>query len=547
MTTFSETALPALVFTVPAGHPTGTASALGTLTITELQNADQQQVIWGAETDDLYDITATTAALFYEAELMTTTNGTAVATVSGSSGAGTNNVLESIALPPTPIAMMRTEVGVGKLTHVGEFRVIARVMNTSATGGSVNVRLDWGVGDLATYTSNATTTLSSTVAGTFRLVDLGLVRIPPAPITGVAQRWDGKVMASSTAGDKLRVDCIMLFPTMLSGQSVATSQPPVGTTLTEFDSFDQTAGNLTGKISPLLGTAWALFMSSSSGTDFAVDATNHIITRSAQDPLVNNGRDGRGVTLSTTAYGQATASVDINWASVAVPPAGSAWTGTGILFRCVSVPSLTGRLEFASLNIGGSYNLLRYTIGGTQGATGNVLPAPSAGVWYTLTVTVDTSGRLRAWWNPRGAALGGPYIDMTDSRLATGGSMATGMFGIYDANASGTTFTRSLDNFTLYAPGSSTPPDAALFRSRSMQITHERAHRQDFSNSRYQPLTNYEGDYLRIPARTREQRQIRFIVKASRSIIGNGEDAGIDDIQATLSYAPRYLSVPVAT
>jgi hypothetical protein len=328
---------------------------------------------------------------------------------------------------------------------------------------------------------------------------------------------------------------------MFGGEATATSQPPVGTTLAVYDPFDQAAGGLTGLTAPIGAATWTLIMTSSSVVDFAVDATNHLITRSVQDPGATLGRDGRGVTAGTTNYSQVTVSVDINWAAVGVSSAGSGNTGSGVIFRGVNA-SLLSRVQVKSLSGIGAF--LSYAIGGSSSGSGGGSITFSANTWYTLTVTCDASGRMRAWWNLRGAPLGSPVLDLTLAILGPGGTMATGRVGVYDENSSGTTFTRNMDNFTVYSSGGASASDAVLFQNRSMQIAWDGTRRQDFAASRYQPLTNYQGDYLKMPQTRREQRNVRFIVKASRSILGQGPDSGIDDIEATIRYQPRYLTVP---
>lgn len=267
----------------------------------------------------------------------------------------------------------------------------------------------------------------------------------------------------------LSASLITLLGSAVAGSPGWVMKVASGNTLAILDSFDQTAGNLTGKVTKVGAQTWTAYMASTSGVDFTVDATNHIATRSVQDTSSTPTRDGRGLTAGTSSYGAVTATADIRWAQSGLPSSGPT-TGTGILFRSVSTPSLTGMVVARSITapIG---DHLGYTIGITTGGSGSGSIAFAANTWYTMTLSVSTSGRLQAWWNVRGAALGSPVLDITDARLAGGGTMQTGKVGIYDENLSGVTFARDVDNFNVYGSDVELIPGSAGYSCEPWWMT----------------------------------------------------------------------------
>jgi hypothetical protein len=552
MTTFTETANGALVFTLPTGHPKGDVPALGRLTVNELQGVNQQWAVWGIEADDAYDITAASAALYYECESRTPLGSATTATASSTSGfsGGTPNALQALSLPPFDVPIMSTQAAGGgaHLTHVGTFRVFLRVNPTAPTGTTTTLRLDWAVGDFTTYTSNPSTDLTLEAQAVGWLVDLGYVTIPK-PTTG-AQRWEGRVVARSSAGTgALLLDYLFLVPVDYgSGELASGTQTVASSAPTAYDTFDQAAGALTGKSSSGGAQVWTAQTIGGTTTDFQVDATNHVATRT-----VTTDGTSRAVSLGTTSYASMTWQVDV-WLGDLSPIAGSPPIHNVQLFARYVDNLNYMRIEYQhQWNSGlgqGTLNMYR-TIAGAQT---NIRTAPVNALrvaqmtWYTFQLTVDASGRARFWGWPRGGTPGAPQLDVTDTAFATGGTLASGAVGIKvavigPAGGKGP-IVQQFDNAAVFS-GTTVITDALVFANRQLEVRHDTVQRQDATGTFWQPVGSNEGDLLRLPAAGREGRRVRGIVKLSRNLPGGGVDF-IDDLSAVMQYQPRYLSVPTA-
>lgn len=534
MTTFSETTLPALIFSVPAGHPKGDVPALGRLTVNEAQGQNQSWLVWGCETNDDYTHTDSTGsgALFYEAESRTLLSGSTVVTLSGSSGGGTNNAIISAALPTsyTPILSTQATGGGANLTHVGQFRVFARVQSTAASTGSVSMALDWAYGDFLSFTRNDATTLTSDMAASFRIVDLGVVALPK-PASG-SQRWQGKIVAlSSVGGDTLNVDCMWLVPVAVGSGEASAAPPSVSSLdLAIYDAFNQTAGALTGKTTSIGSATWTSVGGDTD--DWTVDATNHIATRTTTSDTAR-----RVISAGTAAYTALTAQMDVRISAFA-----ATITRVGLALRIVDASNFYV-VEVGRTGSSTGVDVRRVTAGSFVSQTiGTTSVALST--WYTVKVSVDTAGRLLVSFYPQGGSAASPLIDITHSQLASGGSHASGKIGIMDINQPGDASTRDLDNFVVYTPSSGGGTDAVMFANQSAEVRYDGVIREDSSGTFWQPVGSYEGDLLKVPVTGREGRSVRFIVKASRNAPTTGIDSAIDDINATLAVSPRYLSVP---
>jgi hypothetical protein len=202
-----ETTLPALIFT--EATVTGDVPGLGRLVIDNDVASNQAFMIWGIQSR--YYSSATTAALFYEAEGRELFGTTAIVTgPATASGGATNNAISQTSLSAlrTPMMSLRTTGGTYP-THVGSFHIYARVQAPTANTGQVNVWWEWGIRDDTFLATNPAFPVA--LENVWLWVDLGMVTIPP-PVTG-NPRWYGQLCANSTvAGDDLFVDYVMLIP-----------------------------------------------------------------------------------------------------------------------------------------------------------------------------------------------------------------------------------------------------------------------------------------------------------------------------------------------
>jgi hypothetical protein len=191
----------------------GDMPALGTLTITNVTNP--KAAFWWGIQSRYYDAAAT-ANLFYEAENCTLSAGALNAGPAGASGGGANKVVRMATMGTTgsvPFLLDSTSTP----THIGTFRVLARVQASAANTGTVSVRWQWRStesrqsGSVSNDWVQVADTIASPVEGSWVIVDLGLVSIPKAVIG--TQYWQGWPQCKSTvAADVLDFDWVALVP-----------------------------------------------------------------------------------------------------------------------------------------------------------------------------------------------------------------------------------------------------------------------------------------------------------------------------------------------
>jgi hypothetical protein len=536
----NETTLPYLAFT-ETGIP-GDVPALGKLVIDEDDADDQQFLVWGLESKD-YSSSAN-ATVFYEAEGRTTQGGsTTAAGASGASGAG-SNVVRNTDLATDYLSILSTQAtgGGAHLSHVGDFRVLARLYRPAGNTGAVSVALEWAEGDFRRWTRNTPVSYAADEReGAFTLADLGLVHL--TKVAQGTQRWEGRVVAKSTvAGDELDVDCLFIVPTERYGEARRTFTVSSPTTLSGADEFDQSAGALSGKTARVGGT-WA---GAGDADDFTVDATNHWVERTA-----NSDADvvtGRYVRLGSATPAGVSVQADVK-ADVAVGVISE--SRLGVFARYVDTSNwlmAVMRCDGPDAPVVRRFLSLYKRVAGSTTELASLQLAEGVDVddygWRTIRLTVDALGNAAVYEGAQGQPLGTAKLTVNDTVLATGGALDDGGFGIYDACTVGVgTNTRLLDNFVA---STSSTTDAAIFASQSLELRHDRVIREDSGGAFWTPVSDYRGDYLLIPVAGHEGRTVRVFLKASRGIPESGTDGGIDNISARLTYTPRYLMVPDA-
>jgi hypothetical protein len=518
----TETTLPCLIFT-EASIP-GDVPALGRLVIDEDQAVDQRWVKWAVQSR--YYSSSANAALFYEAEGRTAMGGSAIAVgPAGASGAG-SNVMRNTALTTSYQAVLSTQAtgGGAHLSHIGTFQVYARVQIPTSNTGTVSVALEWGEGDFRRFTQNTGTVLAPTWEGTWQIIDLGFVA-PQKAVTGT-QRWEGRVIAKSTvAGDDLDIDWLEFFPVDEgSGEVRAVQRLPAPTAYSARDEFDQSAGALTAKTLPVGGT-WA---GAGDADDFSVTGSGTVTRTAVSDANVNTGRYA---TASTPTLANTLAQMNC----LSFSGSGTD-TSYGVIARYVDTNNwLMLRVEVVSFVP--SVRVLKRVAGTVTELASRALTTTEGTELPALRLLVDQTGYFAAWVVSDNETIGVPDLSGQDAVLATGGTLATGKVGIYDANTGAGANTRTYDDFWAFTFLS----DAAVFASQSLEIRHDCVIREDSTGAFWQRPSWYEGDYLLVPASGAEARTARVIVMGSRSVPGDGADSGIDDRSARLFVTPRYL------
>jgi hypothetical protein len=163
-------------------------------------------------------------------------------------------------------------------------------------------------------------------------------------------------------------------------------------------------------------------------------------------------------------------------------------------------------------------------------------------VWRTLKMIVDAAGRIAIWYRPQGQVSGPPDIDTAHSALATGGALASGTCGFYDANTGATSVTRNYDNFLAAA----LDMDAVMYANQSVELRTDGMFREDATGTASGPVTIVEGDLPRVPVSGLEGRPVELFLKSSRGDLADVPDSGIDDISARVTYRPCWLFIPDA-
>lgn len=205
-----ETTLPVLRFT--EATVAGDMPALGRLVIDNDDAVNAKGLlIWGQRSRTYSS--ASSAALFYEAEACAMNTAAAAVGTAGASGAGSNVAKKLNVGTSSGVVLLYVGPSATAQTHIGSYRVFARVLLTSGNTGSMSIALEWekSAQDSSARVSNTAVTVPSSLAGSWLLVDLGMVTLPRA--TTGTQGWRGLLTAWSTvAGDDIEIDCFALVP-----------------------------------------------------------------------------------------------------------------------------------------------------------------------------------------------------------------------------------------------------------------------------------------------------------------------------------------------
>lgn len=532
----TETTLPVLVFT-ETGIP-GDVPALGRLVLTDGSGVDQEWATWGVQSR-AYD-PAATAALFYEAEALTPL-GTAVlaAGPAGASGAGTNKVVYEANVPKSYRALLSTKLAGGShLSHVGVYRVRARVQLDLLFGKQTSLFLEWAEGGYQQPIRNPAVTIgiNGLDPGRWFDVDLGVVDLGGVPAG--QQSWEGRIVARGDLGaSRIYVDYLYLVPCEEgSGEArgvVTFEHPSVFLARDEYTS----AGALTGKALQIGGTWQAV--TGSDADDFVV--TSGSAARTSVSDTGTGVVVGRGVLAGTTSYGACYVQTDFYLS--AYPTAGGGGTlEQGVLLRYVDASNFAravvsiygGTTPYAEL-------FLFVTIGGVETVVaGGATTLPVLNAWNLIRARIDAAGRIALWHATIPPDIGTVFRGQSDV-FATGGTLASGKVGLYDRNSGvASSSTRTYANFLAAAP----VVDAALFASQSLEVRSDAVVRESADGALWRGVSSYEGDYLLVPPSGPEGRSARFLAKAARNDPLTGFDTAIDDLSGQLFITPRHLVVP---
>jgi hypothetical protein len=504
-----------LIADMTGDHPARTRIA-----VTDLSGNDQLGLLYGIRSRH-YD-PASTAALVYEAENLTPLDAAAVV--------GGSVEHASLAADWTPV--LSTEHAVdGDLTHVGSYRLWARVSTGSATPPSLRFLYD--VGDFTAPAQTDLTTVAIPGASNSYIVDLGEVRIDKV-LTGT-HRWKGVIQGKGvTGGEDVSIDKLWLQP-LDEGAGVVRyvldSDPGLASYVAR-DEFNQTAGALSGKTLPV-GGAWA---GAGDTDDFAVSGTGDVARSAVSDTSVTAGRFALA---GTTSFTDVIVQVDIK------ANFGANNLADGVLARYVDANNWL----FAGVQIVGNPSLVQFStvvwkcVGGVSTQIELIDPhgAPYVVDTYkTVRLKVGADGTYFLWVYAAGTI---PTLVAagSDSALATGGALASGKVGIYDTNNTVATPTRTFDNFAAWVPAA----DAVLFADQSAELRHDGITRASADGAAHGPMSSVVGDLPRLPPSGAENRPVEILLVPSRGDFDQLPDSGgTDALAVTVNARPTWLFRP---
>ncbi|MBA2525390.1 MAG: hypothetical protein H0V18_06330, partial [Pyrinomonadaceae bacterium] len=517
------------VVTILVPNVPGDAPAEGRLIVTDNAAKARRHVEWGLQ-QRYYD--AATSLLIDSDTLVTT--GYAGVQAAGGGGydpdTGTNKVIQA-SLYNEAVAVCAT----ASLTHVGTFRVRARVRTLAPTA---LVRAAWWTGDGASAANDwvTTPTVPSTGANEFE-VNLGLVTFPAAKLGTQSSIIRIDAQSPDTTVYTLEVDYLKLIPVDEGYGRLSTPYVYETGVLKGTDGFTGTTagGALNARVAPLGGT-WA---TSGPAGDFTfADTPRECVTRGTISEAAGVGRLNR---LGTATYTDVEVSSLFRTTAAGLDSNGAVLAQYGLVARYVS---LTDFLEFTVQSNGLFLSI--FSGGGSVGF--QLVPSPrlEADRWYQLRLVCFASGYAYGdLLNETGTTILA-RLSLNNTRLATGGTHATGGVALRDVNTSSVVHNRYYDNFNVATPA---PEPIAIHPSRSVEFRHDGVLRASANGTLYGGVGEYRGGPLLIPPAGDQNRTTRIIVSAHRSdlqtssAVGSGA-ATSDSTTIEVRYRPRYLTVP---
>lgn len=518
----ASTSTPFVTQTVTA---TGDVPALGRLIVTDTATQSRRHVEWGIEGPLTYN--AATSLMIDSDDLVTTgfagTGGTTPAGAYDPNASGNSSVSSALYAGQT-IGV----AGTGNLSHVGIFRVKARVYGTLNT----LVRLSWRTGD-GTVSANPWATVS--LDSKWIEVDLGTITLD-AVVSGT-QRWTGTFEAYGANSATIAIDYMTLVPASDGyGKARGLYAYPSAVTV-GFDSFTATtaAAALNARVASLGGT-WA---TSGVATDFAFadDLSDEQVKRST-----NSEASRRFAVLGSTSYTNTDTAVNVRHNGG--PGSASSFFELGVIARWTD--SSNYLVAYRKIEADATASVLTRTlvveqiVAGVTTVLGTTTVDPSvtsSDIYHTIRVVVFSTGRVVATHTTNSVLVA--TVDATSTTLATGGTLASGKPGFLDRSTGIGSVARHYDAFTVATP----PPEPmAIFSGRTLQIRYDDAIRDDSTGTYTGRPSAYRGSRFLIPVGTS-----RVLVKARRNDV---ETAGVQDDQVTdstqiaIAWTPRGLAVP---
>lgn len=495
------------------------------IVVTNDTSEDRRGLIWGFRARN-YDDGDANSGLFYHTHELTALD---AASDTPLTGASSPNVIAhpNLGTGWTPILSTQGQGGGDHMTHVGTYRVRARVYST--TGLSfVAVRLLYDVGDFTAPTINDEVAIPT--ANTFHLVDLGEIRINEAQLG--AHRWKGVIQGRGTnGGENLYVDSIEFQP-LDESAGVLSAPQLTGIGINSHiarDEFNQTAGNLNAKAAAI-GGVWA---TSGVATDFVVETTG----RTAQRTTTADA--GLRYAVVGAAQESQAAQVDFKYSVGGLLTGAAAAPNGGVVCRYVDAANAGLRL----FSYGDTITVAK-RVGGIvttmNSLAAGILRLPWApDIWSSLLLVVWEDGHWAAYQALQGTPFGDPLTAGWDADFAPGGACSQGQAGFFDQNVSASASTRNYDNFQAYIPES----DAVVFAGQTLQLATDGVYRDDSTGVTSGPVPKVAGDLPRIPPSGLEGRPVQLFTRLSTGEFATFDDNYAPDLvhDAQVFYRPSYL------
>lgn len=506
----------------------GDVPALGRLIVTDTASQSRRHVEWGLEGPLTYN--ASTSLLIDSDDLVTSGFAGTGATATGAydPNATGNSIITCSLFSTSPIAVC----GTGNLSHVGSFRVRAR-MNMS---GEKKVRLAWQVGD-GPFSNNAWVTPINQTDANWYEYDLGTITIPE--VLSGTQRWTGRVEASDAAPTgTIYLDYLRLIPVTAGygkARAVYSYTPGVAT---GYDNFTgTTAGNNLNARTAVSGGSWA---TSGATTDFTfTDLTDALSVDGEGLVRATNSDAGRRFAiLGSTNYTDTEVSSDVGTFGA---PSVTTYIELGVIARWVD--SSNYLLAYRKAETGATTSdrtrslVVEQVVAGVTTVLGSVtLPrsTPSSNVTHQIRLVVYASGRFVAVQTTEGATW---TVEGTSSALSTGGALDDGKIGLADSYTGTGSIIRNYDNFFVATPAAE---PIALYSGQSIEFRHDDTIREDSTGTYYGRPPSYRGSRFLVPVGTS-----RVAVAARRNDIDATAAPNVTDAtQIQVGVTPRGLAVP---
>lgn len=535
--TASETTLPALRF--EGANVPGTVRGQGRLTITDLQGRAKRGIVAGIEARSAP--VGATDAYYYVASNLTPGPNASVAGDTSSVGGSHVRLAGNKRGWQEVVNTLIAASGLDMTHRAGVYAVWARV--TGSTGSPKRLPCDLRF-EVATGADFSRRVLLDPVSIGVRgrnnhlLVKLGVIRLPEG------SKWRGRVLARAphtTINEfpYIAVEDLRFVPANDAYIEIGAPLPDDEGAIVAQSDFDEYAstGNLAGTATKLAsGQMWD--PAAANGTDLIYDGTNDVVYRAVNGSASNSPRmDAAGSAPLSDCVVQV--------ATRYVGPGGSE-AEHGIFARFASTSdylALTLRgadVPWAAIALQDSTMLSAGTLAEYQGEGPTAEASPYyTDEWVYLRLMTLRDGVYVAW---AGLSLSDMNIVAAGrlSSLATGGSKASGLFGLIDYNTGGIgTTRREWKGFRVWG----LTPDMAIEASRRVRWFHSGVERETVAADIWTP-GHRPGDNLLIPPARREARRFSGIVFATAGDLDDViEDPTIDDISAQLSITPRYLNV----